>query len=248
MGLSKTEINLRRLLAAAPEQENQANLIHYVATLREQLAELTGEGTRDGLPSISASKAKEYAEKIEALAAKIDSGNQLETSEPPRVSDDDHIEEVPEQEQKYTTNEESFASSSSTPVLRKRHIQNSKDQSKVADNQTTKSESRIKLDESAQAHIEKHRRLQEDLTDEMVGLAHQLKETSLMMNQSLLDTEKTLDSTERAVEHSLASTGRINERTGEIYSQSFKTSCFTWLMIFAMSCIFLMVILLIRIT
>ena len=28
MGISRTEINLRRLLAAAPQQQNQAKLIH----------------------------------------------------------------------------------------------------------------------------------------------------------------------------------------------------------------------------
>lgn len=28
MGISKTEVNLRRLLAAAPEQQNQAKLSH----------------------------------------------------------------------------------------------------------------------------------------------------------------------------------------------------------------------------
>lgn len=35
-----------------------------------------------------------------------------------------------------------------------------------------------------------HRKLQEDLTDEMVVLARQLKESSLMMNQSIKNTEK----------------------------------------------------------
>ena len=35
-----------------------------------------------------------------------------------------------------------------------------------------------------------HRKLQEDLTDEMVELAQQLKERSLMMNQSVQETEK----------------------------------------------------------
>jgi len=28
MGISKTEVNLRRLLAAAPQQQNQAKLVH----------------------------------------------------------------------------------------------------------------------------------------------------------------------------------------------------------------------------
>ncbi|KAA8547088.1 hypothetical protein F0562_003517 [Nyssa sinensis] len=73
----------------------------------------------------------------------------------------------------------------------------------------------VKLDAVAQAHIEKHRKLQEDLTDEMVGLAHQLKESSLMMSRSIQNTEKILDSTEKAIEHSLARTGHANSRSME---------------------------------
>ena len=34
------------------------------------------------------------------------------------------------------------------------------------------------------------RKLQDDLTDEMVGLARRLKESSLMMSRSVQDTEK----------------------------------------------------------
>ncbi|CAN0898772.1 hypothetical protein LINGRAHAP2_LOCUS19898 [Linum grandiflorum] len=97
-------------------------------------------------------------------------------------------------------------------------------------------------------HIEKHRKLQEDLTDEMVVLARQLKESSLMMSQSVQGAEKVLDSTEKAIEQSLATTGHANVRAGKVFSQSSKTSCLTWLLIFAMTCIFVMVVLLIRVT
>ncbi|PON65235.1 Vesicle transport protein, Use [Trema orientale] len=48
----------------------------------------------------------------------------------------------------------------------------------------------VKLDAVAQAHIEKHIKLQEDLTDEMVGMARQLKESSLLVSQSLQNSEK----------------------------------------------------------
>ncbi|XP_062198991.1 uncharacterized protein LOC133901593 isoform X2 [Phragmites australis] len=91
-------------------------------------------------------------------------------------------------------------------------------------------------------------KLQEDLTDEMVELVHQLKESSLMMNQSVQDTGKILDSTERAVEHSLAGTGRANARAVEVYSLTSKTTCFQWFLLFIMACMFVMVVLLIRIT
>ncbi|KAK4407199.1 hypothetical protein Sango_0300900 [Sesamum angolense] len=127
--------------------------------------------------------------------------------------------------------------------LRRRIVPPSEDKSPRIDKDSDTSKS-VKLDAAAQAHIEKHRKLQEDLTDEMVGLARQLKESSLMMSQSIKNTEKILDSTEQAVENSLASTGHANSRAMEVYSQSLKTSCFTWLLIFFMTCVFVMVVLL----
>ncbi|CAH9083886.1 unnamed protein product [Cuscuta europaea] len=71
MGFCKAEVNLRRLLETAPQQKNQAKLIHYVATLRELLEQLAEERTPEGLPRISKAKVTEYAEKIEAVAAKV---------------------------------------------------------------------------------------------------------------------------------------------------------------------------------
>ncbi|KAK2971602.1 hypothetical protein RJ640_027474, partial [Escallonia rubra] len=230
MGLSKTEVNLRRLLAAAPQQHNQAKLIHYVATLREQLEKLAEERTPDGLPRVSRAELKDYSEEVEAIAAKLaaSASNTEESQEPFAV----------------TSNNESPKIEGS-PVhpsagLRRR----------VAARDTVEADGStpVKLDTDAQTSIEKHRKLQESLTNEMVGLAKQLKERSLTMSRSIKDTEKILDSTEKAVEHSLASTGHASARTMEVNSSSFKTTCFTWLVIFVMTCIFIMVVLLIRVT
>lgn len=238
MGLSKTEVNLRRLLTAAPQQQNHGKLVHYVATLREQLEQLAEERTPEGLPRVSKAQLNEYSEKIEAIAAKLDvaeSSTQVnqepsfeaKIQEPPSASEGEEI--------------------LSPRGLRRRFLPPSENKppSTIEDSNNAKS---VKLDAAAHAHIEKHRKLQEDLTDEMVGLARQLKESSLVMSQSIKNTEKILDSTEQAVEHSLASTGHANTRAMEVYSQSVKTSCFTWLLIFVMTCIFIMVVLLIRVT
>nr|XP_025885014.1 uncharacterized protein LOC101252142 isoform X2 [Solanum lycopersicum] len=143
-GMRKTEVNLKRLLVTAPQQQNQAKLIHYVATLRELLEQLAKERNPDGLPRISKAKVNEYAENIEYVAAKL-----------------------------------------AVPTL---------------------------------------------------------KESSLMMNQSIKNTKKILDSTEKAVEHSLASTWHATSRAMDMYSRSFKTTCYQWLLIFVM------VALLIRVT
>ncbi|KAK3218264.1 hypothetical protein Dsin_012234 [Dipteronia sinensis] len=240
MGMSKTEVNLRRLLAAAPQQQNQAKLIHYVATLREKLEQLAEETTPEGLPRVSKAKVNDYSEKIEALASKVvvplpdiqisqDSSRSNSFKESPSKSDDEtHIP--------------------SSPGLRRRNVHFSNIQDRTRDTIEAVTSEPVKLDAAAQAHIEKHRKLQDNLTDEMVGLARQLKESSLVMSQSLQNTEKILDSTEKAIEQSLASTGHANVRATKIYSESSKTTCFTWLLMFAMTCVFIMVVLLIRVT
>ncbi|XP_073119283.1 uncharacterized protein [Henckelia pumila] len=239
MGLSKTEVKLRRLLAAAPQQQNQAKLLHYVATLREQLEQLGEERGPEGLPRVSKGQLSEYSDKVEAIAAKL------------AEHESESIVEVPQLPSLKTDTGGSPSKSEEESVytprgLRRRFVPLSEHRShdSVEDNDSRS----VKLDAAAQSHIEKHRKLQEDLTDEMVVLARQLKESGLVMNQSIQNTEKILDSTEKAVEHSLASTGHANTRAMEVYSQSVKTSCFTWLLMFAMTCIFIMVVLLIRIT
>ncbi|KAJ7955866.1 Vesicle transport protein USE1 [Quillaja saponaria] len=245
MGLSKTEVNLLRLLAATPQQQNQAKLVHYVAVMREQLEQLAEERTPEGLPRVSKAMVSDYSEKIEAIASKIVtplpevkvSGEHFETNsgkENPSKAED-KIQSPP-----FSRIEKEIRGSLNRPSS---SIEDRTHEPAQADHSAS-----VKLDTATQAQIEKHRKLQDDLTDEMVGLAKQLKESSLMMSQSIQNTEKILDSTERAVEHSLASTGRANVRAMKIYSESSKTSCFTWLLIFVMICIFIMVVLLIRVT
>ncbi|XP_076926814.1 uncharacterized protein LOC143590117 [Bidens hawaiensis] len=235
MGLTKTEINFKRLLAAAPHQQNKHKLLHYVATLREQLEQIELERTPDGLPRVSKALVNDYSLKIEAIAAI------LATPEVPfrelRVytSANENINNKKEEE------------SITSPGLRRRLVPSSSFRGQDS-SESSDSTSPVKLDAAAQTLITKHRKLQEDLTDEMVILARQLKENSLKMNKSIQNTERILDSTEKAVEHSLASTGRANTQATTMYSASFKTSCFTWLVMFVMLCIFVMVVLLIKAT
>ncbi|XP_027919487.1 uncharacterized protein LOC114178018 isoform X1 [Vigna unguiculata] len=239
MRTSKTEVNLRRLLAAAPQQKNQAKLVHYVATLREQLEQLAEERTPEGLPRISKATLNEYSEKVEAIASKL-----INHETDPQVSEKDVERSFVKENSSEIEEKKQIPLSSG---LRRRPVPTSNTEDKAHELAETDN-TPVKLDASAHAHIEKHRMLQEDLTDEMVVLAKQLKESSLMMSQSLQNTEKILDSTEKAIEDSLASTGRTNVRATAIYSESSKTSCLTWLVMFVMTVVFVMVILLIRVT
>ncbi|KAF3337958.1 Vesicle transport protein USE1 [Carex littledalei] len=245
MGISKTEVNLRRLLAAAPNQQNQTKLIHLISSpllveyspfqnLILSLSHL--------ITSVPKAKLKEYSEAIEALATK------LASIPPVPVDDVKEIEETKVERISSTIEQASNSNVTSSSGLRRRTTINQEIGENGHESKERETGAPIRLDAEAQVHIEKHRKLQEDLTDEMVGLARQLKESSLVMSQSLQDTGKILDSTERAVEHSLASTGRANVRAMEVYSKTSKTTCFTWLLMFFMTCIFVMVVLLIRVT
>ncbi|CAM6010730.1 unnamed protein product [Sphagnum balticum] len=77
-----------------------------------------------------------------------------------------------------------------------------------------------RVDAATLAAVQKHKELQEGLTDEMVVLAAQLKDSSMLMDVSLRDTDHILGSAETALEHTLASTDHVNMRTGRLYSQS----------------------------
>ncbi|GJZ32730.1 vesicle transport protein, Use1 [Tanacetum coccineum] len=200
----------------------------YVGTLREQLEQLAAERTPEGLPRVSKATLSDYAEKIEAIAASLASpeSNDVVSLEPLTADTSDSV--------KITKAEEESINPS--PGLRRRNKPLSSVENRGKTTVDASDTGPIKLDDEAHAHISKHRKLQEDLTDEMVELAQQLKESTLMMNQSIKNTEKILDSTEQAVEHSLASTGRANTQAVAIYSETSKTSCFTWLVMLLMTC------------
>ncbi|KAL6600294.1 hypothetical protein ACP70R_045094 [Stipagrostis hirtigluma subsp. patula] len=253
MGVSRTEVNLLRLLDSAPRQQNQAKLVHYVTTSRELLEQLAAENSSEGISSISKEKMNEFSDKIKELTARLS----------PEAPDDTKAANNTIDEH-YPRAEQAGSRKALSSGVRRRLIY------KVEAGQAVSDKGRdtgapIRLDAAAQVHIEKHRKLQEDLTNEMVVLARQLKESSLMMNQSVQETDKfhnfsyvkshltssfliVLDSTERAVEHSLARTGHANARALEVYSLVPRTTCFQWLLLSVMTCLFVMVVLLIRVT
>uniref|UniRef100_A0A453RNA5 Uncharacterized protein n=1 Tax=Aegilops tauschii subsp. strangulata TaxID=200361 RepID=A0A453RNA5_AEGTS len=203
MVFSKVEVNLKRLLEAAPRQQNQAKLVHYITTARELLEQLGAEITPEGISRfklqtfmiffhlmacilvmriISKAKLSEYSEKIEALAATLAS----------LVPENENlVDQSREQDNSYEREREKVGSPISlSSGLRRRSTAQMEVGPSSHERKEKDTGAPIKLDAEAQAHIEKHRKLQEDLTDEMVDLARQLKESSLLMNQSVQDTEK----------------------------------------------------------
>ncbi|KAI8004692.1 hypothetical protein LOK49_LG08G00687, partial [Camellia lanceoleosa] len=186
MGISKTEINLRRLLATASHQQNQAKLIHYVATLREQLEQLVEERTSDGLPSFKSS-VNDYSRRLKPLCQIVGFCETL------------HYFIFHKESPLKAVGESSIPIS---PELRRRFVAPSNIEDRPHDSVVTDYSAPVKLDAISFVIITADtsillilipssiKKLQDDLTDEMVGLAQQLKESSLMMSQSLENTEK----------------------------------------------------------
>ncbi|MBA0570765.1 hypothetical protein Golob_004376, partial [Gossypium lobatum] len=188
---------------------------------------------------VSSAVVNDYSKKIEEIASEL-------TAPLPEIKVSQ--EPITRNSFKQSPKSDSENHMPSSPGLRRRVVPASNIKDRTHEITESDASVPIKLDAAAEAHIQKHRKLQEDLTDEMVGLAQQLKERSLMMSRSLENTEKILDSTETAIEQSLATTGHTNVRAMKIYSETSKTTCFQWLLMLAMICVFIMVVLLIRVT
>lgn len=188
---------------------------------------------------VSSAVVSDYSKKIEEIASEL-------TAPLPEIKVSQ--EPITRNSFKQSPKSDSENHMPSSPGLRRRVVPASNIKDRTHEITEADASAPIKLDAAAEAHIQKHRKLQEDLTDEMVGLAQQLKERSLMMSRSLENTEKILDSTETAIEQSLATTGHTNVRAMKIYSETSKTTCFQWLLMLAMICVFIMVVLLIRVT
>nr|POE55256.1 hypothetical protein CFP56_02253 [Quercus suber] len=150
MGISKTEVKLKRLLAAAPQQKNQAKLVHYVATLREQLEQLAQERTSEGLPRVSKAVVNDFLEKIEAIASKL----AAPLTTPDTQVSQEPLEETAINESPSKTGENHILP---TPRLRRRFVPASNSEDRIHDTAEADSSAPVKLGAAAQAHIEKHR-------------------------------------------------------------------------------------------
>lgn len=234
MGVSKAEVNLKRLLRAQVHQTNDAKLVHYVATMRALLADLTGDPQHQELATIPASRARDYAHQIDLVAQKLRGRSENPVH-------DDPVLPAPSDP---NPNESDPNPNRVVPAQMRRRLRG--DDSNPKPQQTVRAP--VRVDASLQSLVQRHRELQEGLTDEMVVLSAQLKESSLLMDQALHETDKVLESTEDAVEASLASTNRANVRMGALSSQSWKTSCLTWLILFVVFGMFMFMVVLIRVT
>ncbi|OEL31950.1 hypothetical protein BAE44_0007030 [Dichanthelium oligosanthes] len=146
MGVSRTQVNLLRLLNSAPRQQNQAKLIYYVTTSGELLELLAAETTSEGISSVSKVKLNEYSDKIEELAARL----------APKVPDD-ALNEIQEE---YSSELEQVGS----PIALSSGLRRRLTSSQVEAGQNVSEKERdvgapIRLDAEAHAYLEKHRYL-----------------------------------------------------------------------------------------
>lgn len=252
-------------------------LMGNVAIMRDQLAELTGDSGNDGLPVITAEKAQEYAKLIDEVAESVEPGaappfdvwealrNRVDKKARPELELElDGGEESVLAPQALSPTlgrrrldleleggeEESLLGPQAfSPQLRRRRIQAEQNGEGRDEGAGGKGGGKgVQVDSATNQLVDRHRQIQDALIGEMAIYSEQMKNNSLMMEQSLKDTERVLDSTEEAVEHSLSATNRANFRAGFIYKASWKTGCFTWLMLFLMILIFVFMVGVIRMT
>ncbi|CAI5480031.1 unnamed protein product [Closterium sp. Yama58-4] len=83
------------------------------------------------------------------------------------------------------------------------------------------------LDDASRAIISTHKNLQEELSDQMLTLAGQMKANSLAMEEKVKSSNKALDATEESMERNVASLSRANQRASRLARQGFCTGLST---------------------
>ncbi|KAL3682149.1 hypothetical protein R1sor_000171 [Riccia sorocarpa] len=95
MRISKTEIRLRRLLAAVPHQTNKQKLVHHLATLRKLLNNLKDEAVEPSLSESSDSKLEYYSRCIGELSQNVKVTSELDDTGMEDICDSTLFEEAP---------------------------------------------------------------------------------------------------------------------------------------------------------
>ncbi|KAG6555416.1 hypothetical protein Mapa_002643 [Marchantia paleacea] len=106
------------------------------------------------------------------------------------------------------------------------------------------------LDNDSRLYISKHQIDQEKLVSEMLLLTEHIKESSLLLGNSLHLTEEFLKSSEMTISHCLSATTSANMKTGELFarSQVRDCGCVTWVSLLLMYFTFLTMVVIIRLT
>eukprot|EP00897_Mesotaenium_endlicherianum_P005509 jgi/Mesen1/4987/ME000248S04266 len=271
--VTKAEVNFQRLLNCCEKQASEkspdelkydAKFYAYVSVLQEQLTALQGGGIQRTLPSIESDRAADFWKRIDSLSQLVDKQalpglwqvrpNTAEYQLHPTVetassAGGGHTNFSTKRRGGYDTVGGGFESAAAPPSARRRSNVPSRDTAATETAWSSgNSRERLQLDDSARALIDKNRDLQEAITDDMLGLMGQLKANALLANASLQDSEKVLDRTSMAMEHSLAGTKHAKSRAGKVNSRGWFTTIIQWLLILFICWMFLGMILLIRIT
>jgi unconventional SNARE in the endoplasmic reticulum protein 1 len=105
-----------------------------------------------------------------------------------------------------------------------------------------------KISEATKTRLATQSRLQEDLTDELVGLAAALKTNTLAMEDKVRHRGTLLESAEGALDKSAAATKRSAARATAIYKKGRLNLCFKCLVMMILGCGFAAMFFFIRIT
>lgn len=104
------------------------------------------------------------------------------------------------------------------------------------------------LSDGGEASLRRHRATQDALTDDLVGLAANMRANAGAMERSLLESRKGLASLERDLDANVASTRVANRRQKKLRAAFQSAGCWTWLALFAVGLVFSWVFVYVRVT
>ncbi|XP_065837228.1 vesicle transport protein USE1-like isoform X2 [Oscarella lobularis] len=233
---SKLEINVQRLLSCAenialkPSGKGDWRLEKYIATLQAQLLELekSESGVRDSF--------KNYSKRIRFLAGILEK-RQHAADEPNSPEGSPFVSKAPAPPNAKAMEISLKMQSSEKRNLRKKLFETDSD-SEIRQRRASKQ------DDIAEV-LKHHQEMQDQITEDMVGLARHMKERQLLARDIIRNDNAVLTETTKLTDKNYEGIKRETERVQEHTRKC--CSCWIWMILFIVSAVFLGMVVFIRI-
>ncbi|XP_067039318.1 vesicle transport protein USE1-like [Acropora muricata] len=258
MAASRLEINFRRLLErcetmAAELQDDKENvnwrLEKYVTTLHKQLTELKKSSSQP-----SADTMNEFGKKVEFLNGLI-ATQKLKSPTKKFIASQQLVRPLSQMLGQTTTSKERpkaraqelhiRAKSQINKEMRKELLENDKrDDTDGLRNRLLGEKKGDTNDDSIDTVLQYHQNMQENIAEEMIKMAQNLKHTSIMANNIIKEDNKALEQATKLADSNFEKLKRESERLEELTQAP--CSWWMWIMLIIVCIVFMFMIMFIR--
>ncbi|XP_068751407.1 vesicle transport protein USE1-like [Montipora capricornis] len=263
MAVSKLEINFRRLLErcetmAAELQDNKENvswrLEKYVSTLQKQITELKNSSNKP-----SADTMNEYNKKVEFLKGLIET-QKLKSPTEKLIASQQLVRPLSQTLGQTTATEKDRPANRAqelhiraksqihkemrNELLGDLHVDEKREDTQGLRNRLTGDKKRDTKDDSIDTVLQYHQKMQENIAEEMIKMAKNLKHTSVMASNIIKEDNKALEQATKLADSNFEKLKRESEKLEELTQAS--CSWWIWIMLITVCIVFMFMIMFIR--